>query len=87
MPLELRETRGCRVVTNQYAQSFKELIAFERMDGKSPTTLKDFTAALMNIRERHADTVIAMAEAVMEHKIKENMLHRSAARKLPSRLN
>jgi len=79
MPLELRETRGCRVVTNQYAQSFKELIAFERMDGKSPTTLKDFTAALMNIRERHADTVIAMAEAVMEHKIKENMLHRSAA--------
>jgi len=75
MPLELRETRGCRVVTNQYAQSFKELIAFERMDGKSPSTLKEFTAALMNIRERHADTVIAMAEAVMEHKIKEMKLH------------
>jgi len=71
MPLELRETRGCRVVTNQYAQSFKELIAFERLDGKNPTILKEFTAALMNIRERHADTVIAMAEAVMEHKIKE----------------
>jgi len=71
MPLELRETRGCRVVTNQYAQSFKELIAFERLDGKNPDTLKEFTAALMNIRERHADTVIAMAEAVMEHKIKE----------------
>ena len=81
MPLELRETRGCRVVTNQYAQSFKELIAFERLDGKSPTTLKDFTAALMNIRERHADTVIAMAEAVMEHKIKEMKLHHNTCGK------
>jgi len=71
MPVALRETRGCKVVTHQYAQSFRELTAFEALCGKDENVLKDFTSALMTIRERHADTVIAMAEAVMELKIKE----------------
>ena len=71
MPAELRETRGCRVVTQQYAQSFQEVTAFEKLCVKEEGVLQDFTSALMTIRERHADTVIAMAEAVMELKIKE----------------
>lgn len=32
--------------------------------------MKDFTEALFKVRERHTNTVITMAEAVMEMKIK-----------------
>ena len=68
MPKELINTKGCSLVTRQYAQSFKEVLAFESLSGKDPAVLNDFTAALINIRERHSDTVISMAEAVMELK-------------------
>ena len=68
MPKELRNTAGCSLVTRQYAQSFKEMLAFESLSPKDTAVLSDFTAALINIRERHSDTVISMAEAVMELK-------------------
>ena len=68
MPKELSNTSGCSIVTRQYAQSFKEMMAYESLSAKDPAVLNDFTSALMNIRERHSDTVISMAEAVMELK-------------------
>ena len=68
MPRELRDTKGCSLVTRQYAQSFKEMTYFENLSAKDPRILNDFTSSLMTIRERHSDTVIAMAEAVMELK-------------------
>ena len=68
MPKELNATKGCSLVTRQYAQSFKEMIAFENLSAKDTRVLDDFTSALINIRERHSDTVISMAEAVMELK-------------------
>ena len=68
MPKELSNTKGCSLVTRQYAQSFKEMLAYETLSPKDPAVLADFTSALMNIRERHSDTVISMAEAVMELK-------------------
>ena len=68
MPKELSITKGCSLVTRQYAQSFKEVLAFESLSAKDPAVLNDFTSTLMTIRERHSDTVISMAEAVMELK-------------------
>ena len=71
MPRGLRDTKGCSLVTRQYAQSFKEMTYFENLSAKDPAILNDFTTSLMTIRERHSDTVIAMAEAVMELKSNE----------------
>ena len=68
MPKELSITKGCSLVRRQYAQSFKEMLSFESLSAKDPAVLNDFTSSLITIRERHSDTVIAMAEAVMELK-------------------
>ena len=80
MPKELRNTAGCSLVTRQYAQSFKEMLAFESLSPKDTAVLSDFTAALINIRERHSDTVISMAEAVMELKNIEKAEERQKGR-------
>ena len=44
MPKELKETKGCSLVTKQYAQSFKEMMAYESLSAKDASVLKDFTA-------------------------------------------
>ena len=51
-----------------YAQSFRDVLAFENSNPKDPKVLKDFAEALFKVRERHTNTVIIMAEAVMEMK-------------------
>ena len=43
-------------------------MAFESASEKDPQVLEDFTQTLFAIRERHANTVPIMAEAVMEVK-------------------
>lgn len=68
MPMELRKTKACSLVTSQYAQSFQEITSFEKANEKDPKVLNDFTQVLFGIRERHASTVPIMAEAVMEVK-------------------
>ena len=43
-------------------------MAFESANEQDPQVLDDFTQTLFAIRERHANTVPIMAEAVMEVK-------------------
>jgi predicted Ser/Thr protein kinase len=44
----------------------QDIIAFEKANEKDPEVLKKFIQTLFAIRERHANTVPIMAEAVME---------------------
>jgi hypothetical protein len=44
------------------------MMAFESANETDPRVLDDFTQTLFAIRERHANTVPIMAEAVMEVK-------------------
>ena len=81
MPKELINTKGCSLVTRQYAQSFKDVLAYESLSAKDPAVLNDFTNSLINIRERHSDTVISMAEAVMELKTIQAQEDKEAGRK------
>ena len=53
---------------DDYAQSFRDVLAFEKSNPTDPKVLKDFAEALFKIRDRHTNTVIIMAEAVMEMK-------------------
>ena len=46
----------------------QDIIAFENANPKEPQVLTKFTQTLFDIRERHANTVPNMAEAVMEVK-------------------
>ncbi len=46
----------------------QDIIAFEKANDKDPEVLKKFIQTLFAIRERHANTVPIMAEAVMEVK-------------------
>ena len=55
---------------DDYAQSFRDVIAFEKSNPKDPKVLLDFATALLRVRDRHTNTVIIMAEAVMEMKSK-----------------
>ena len=43
-------------------------MAFEKSNPKDPNVLKGFAEVLHKVRERHTNTVIIMAEAVMEMK-------------------
>lgn len=47
---------------------FQDIIAFEKEDPNDEVMLKRFSQALFTIRDRHANTVPTMAEAVMEVK-------------------
>ncbi len=67
-----------QIVVDDYAQSFRDLLPFEHCSPKDPKVLKDFAEALFKVRERHTNTVIIMAEAVMEMKVKatrEGQIH------------
>jgi len=55
-------------VVKDYAQSFKDVLVYEKSNPKDPNVLKDFTKTIDKIRDRHTNTVITMAEAVMAMK-------------------
>lgn len=59
-----------QIVVEDYAQSFRDLLPFELCKPNDPKVMNDFTEALFKVRERHTNTVITMAEAVMEMKVK-----------------
>ena len=62
-------------MVEDYAQSFRDVIAFERSNPKDPQVLKEFAQALYRVKDRHTNTVIFMAEAVME--MKNNAMQRN----------
>lgn len=68
LPQQLHQTHACRVVVDEYAQSFRDVLSFETADSTDSKVLDDFSSVLYKIRERHSNTVICMAEAVMELK-------------------
>ena len=55
-----------QIVVDDYAQSFRDVLSFEKSDPKDPKILKAFSEAVHKVRERHTNTVTIMAEAVME---------------------
>ena len=57
-----------QIVVKDYAQSFKDVLVYEKSNPKDPKVLKDFTKTIDKIRDRHTNTVITMAEAVMAMK-------------------
>ena len=57
-----------QIVVDDYAQSFRDVLAFEKSNQKDPAVRKAFSEAVHKVRERHTNTVIIMAEAVMEMK-------------------
>jgi len=68
LPHQLHDTHACKIVVDDYAQSFRDVLSFEKSDPKDPKILKAFSEAVHKVRERHTNTVIIMAEAVMEMK-------------------
>ena len=57
-------------MVDDYAQSFRDVLAFEKSNPNDPKVLRDFAEALIRVRDRHTNTVMFMAEAVMEMKNK-----------------
>lgn len=57
-------------IKEHYTQTFAELLAFDGLDERDPEVQKAFTAKLKNISIRHQDTVMIMANAVLEVKNK-----------------
>ena len=70
LPKELKEMPGAVTISKQYLQSFQDILAYEKADHTDQSVLKEFTKSLINIRERHEDTVILMARAVFDVKAK-----------------
>jgi len=70
LPKQLHETHACKIVVDDYAQSFRDVLAFEKSNPNDPKVLRDFAEALIRVRDRHTNTVMFMAEAVMEMKNK-----------------
>ena len=64
----LNENFFFQIVVDDYAQSFRDVLSFEKSNPKDPKVLKAFSEAVHKVRERHTNTVIIMAEAVMEMK-------------------
>ena len=58
-----------QIVIEEYAQSFRDVMAFENSNPKDINVLTEFAETLVKIRDRHTNTVIMMAEAVMELKL------------------
>ena len=52
-------------------------MAFEKANPKDPKVLLDFATALIRVRDRHTNTVMFMAEAVMEMKNKASKYNRN----------
>ncbi|TRY72503.1 hypothetical protein TCAL_00193 [Tigriopus californicus] len=70
LPKDLQGTQGCREITDQYVQSFQDLLAFEGASDEADDVLEKFTNVLVDVRERHSATVTTMASAVLEVKAK-----------------
>ena len=45
-----------QIVVKDYAQSFKDVLVYEKSNPKDPNVLKDFTKTIDKIRDRHTNT-------------------------------
>ena len=45
-----------QIVVKDYAQSFKDVLVYEKSNPKDPKVLKDFTKTIDKIRDRHTNT-------------------------------
>ena len=83
LPKELKEMPGCATISQQYLQSFKDILAYEKADHRDQAVLKEFTKSLISIRDRHDDTVILMAKAVFDVKAKYDTSEDDEEERLP----
>lgn len=67
LPDHLTRMPSVVLVSDWYARSFSEIIAFEKAD-VNPTTLDRFCETLVRVRNRHSDVVQTMAQGVLELK-------------------
>lgn len=68
LPENLLKTPSVIRLNDWYAQSFTEMLEFEKADADDVETLDKFCKSLMKIRNRHADVVQTMAHGVLELK-------------------
>ncbi|XP_073986241.1 pyruvate dehydrogenase kinase isoform X2 [Rhodnius prolixus] len=67
LPVNLLRMPSVELVNDWYAQSFTEILQFEKLDYSSDN-LDRFCDALIKIRNRHTDVVPTMAQGVLELK-------------------
>ncbi len=72
LPDSLLRTTSVGLVSNWYAQSFEEVLEFERSEPTSDN-LERFCSALVKIRDRHSETVQTMASGIIELKESQNV--------------
>ncbi|KAK6619869.1 hypothetical protein RUM44_006269 [Polyplax serrata] len=76
LPQNLLRMPSVRLVNEWYAQSFEEILEFEKSD-VNDKVLKRFCDSLVRIRNRHCDVVQTMAQGVLElkemHKIDQQV--------------
>ena len=65
-------------MVKEYAQSFRDLLPYEKSNPNDAKTLENFAECIIKIRERHTNTVITMAEAVMEMKQKQKVTNQGS---------
>ncbi|XP_065220643.1 pyruvate dehydrogenase (acetyl-transferring) kinase, mitochondrial isoform X2 [Planococcus citri] len=68
LPENLLKTPSVVRLNDWYAQSFTEILEFEKADADDTETLDRFCKSLVKIRNRHADVVQTMAHGVLELK-------------------
>merc|ERR1719228_983340 len=80
LPPELLAQPACMDILHQYSQSFAEVLKFESAESNAETH-EEFNKLLTDIRHRHQDTVVHMADAL--HILKdEGILHVNSKDKL-----
>jgi pyruvate dehydrogenase kinase 2/3/4 len=67
LPDSLLRTPSVGQVSNWYAQSFEEVLEFEKAEPTSEI-LEKFVSSLVKIRDRHSETVQTMASGIIELK-------------------
>ncbi|XP_014240477.1 pyruvate dehydrogenase (acetyl-transferring) kinase, mitochondrial [Cimex lectularius] len=67
LPANLLKMPSVTLVNDWYAQSFNEIIEFEKLD-YTPNILDRFCDSLIKIRNRHTDVVPTVAQGVLELK-------------------
>jgi len=64
LPDALKKNSHCKMIQEQFALSFKEILEYENLPNE-PETHNAFNETLSEIRKRHVDTVTHMADAVL----------------------
>jgi len=70
LPDELKENKHCKMIQEEFAMSFKEIVEFENLPN-DPETHAAFNETLFRIRQRHIDTVPKMAEAILSTNVSD----------------